>query len=347
MRNVILLMAASLLLVACGTEDDHYYGSSRDSGSYGGNSGYGGNGGNYYGGGDDGYAYDRNGYDRYGYSSYYPYGQRNYPRDRIFIVDNYHHCTVGRIHHGYCYHYDDDYRRALEWDRIHGYDDHWHKRRKDWCKKHDCSRDHAIRDDDGYRDSKGEKQRPVERDRLAQPKPYEQQREKNPRRYEQHPETRKPAREDGWVPSPGVRDTRPPVPDDARQYDERQDNGRQYNDRQHNDRQRDGGSGQTPSPAVNTEPRPDNNRYRQSPVRSQPVPGNQQRDYGVSGRNQPREPLQASDPVRQEQRRSRQSSGQADNADFRTSGSTNNSGKRSRNQRGNDLPPVEAAPDGQ
>jgi hypothetical protein len=297
MRSVFVLLAGLLLLTACENEDNYNYNGGRGNGGYG---GYGGNSGNYYGGGDD----------RYGYGSYYPYGQRNYPRDRIFMIDNNHRCTQGRIYQGYCYHRDDDYRRAVEWDRSHGYDNNWHNKRKEWCNSHDCRRDHAIRDDEGNWD-KNHKERPVERDRQAQPYPPRHQDEsphpyQNPNGYDK----RKPGRNDGYhrEPADDVRNTRPPVQQDSRQQENRQ-----------RDRER-----THQAPGVNTEAPPTNTRYHQSPGRNQSSP-----DTG------------------QQEQRNNGSGNRSKNESSSSSGSNDNNGKRSRNKRGGDAQPGEATPDGQ
>lgn len=126
MRNVLILISC-LLLTACAVDDDYFGG--HDNDRYDGRHGYGGG----YGGGYS------------GYGNYYPYGNANYPRDRIYIIDRYHSCH-GYAYQGYCYRNKDDYRNAVAWDRSHGYDDNWHKKRKDWCNKHDCSRGHDSHD---------------------------------------------------------------------------------------------------------------------------------------------------------------------------------------------------------
>ena len=131
MRTTLLLLTCLFLFTACA--DDNYYGGHDDDRYRGGNS-YGGYGG--YGGYND-------------YGNYYPYGNASYPRNRIYVIDGYRSCR-GYPYQGYCYLYKEDYQKALAWDRSRGYDDNWHKKRKDWCNKHDCRRDHDTRDDDGY-----------------------------------------------------------------------------------------------------------------------------------------------------------------------------------------------------
>lgn len=118
MRKAIVLLLTAFFITACAYDDDHH-------------------GGGYYGDRDD-----------YGYGSYYPYGRADYPRDRIWIVDGHHGCRY-YSYQGYCYRYKDDYYRAMDWDRKRGYDDNWHKRRKAWCNKHDCRREHDNRYDNG------------------------------------------------------------------------------------------------------------------------------------------------------------------------------------------------------
>lgn len=126
--------------------------------------------------GYDGYDDDRRhyrGYDRddHGYSRYYPYGQANYPRDRIWIIDGYRGCRY-YSYQGYCYRYKDDYYRAIEWDRRHGYDDNWHRKRKDWCNKHDCRRDHDThhRGDGRWDDDRQPETRRYRQETLEQPR---------------------------------------------------------------------------------------------------------------------------------------------------------------------------------
>lgn len=106
-----------------------------------------------------GYYHDR---DDYGYGGYYPYGRADYPRDRIWIIDGYRGCRY-YSYQGYCYRYKEDYYRAIEWDRKHGYDDNWHKKRKAWCNKHDCRRDHDDRYDDRRYDRDDDRREPVKR----------------------------------------------------------------------------------------------------------------------------------------------------------------------------------------
>lgn len=139
MRKTILGLLGLLSLTAC------------NEGDYGHNGGYGDDHGGYYG-------HDR---DDYGYGSYYPYGHSDYPRDRIWIVDGYHGCRY-YPYQGYCYRYKDDYYRAIEWDRAHGYDDNWHQRRKNWCNKHDCSHDRNDHDDRYKDDQNGNVHRGME-----------------------------------------------------------------------------------------------------------------------------------------------------------------------------------------
>lgn len=129
MRNTLMLVGCLLLLTACASDDDYFGGNHRNDryddrydGRYGGG---------------------------YGYGNYYPYGNPYYARDRIYIIDRYHPCS-GYAYQGYCYRYKDDYRNAIAWDRSHGYDDNWHKKRKDWCKKHDCSHDRDRHDRDQH-----------------------------------------------------------------------------------------------------------------------------------------------------------------------------------------------------
>lgn len=121
MRTALLLLASLFLLTACA--EDNYYGG-HDDDHYGG--GYG-------------------GYNDYGH--YYPYGNANYPRNNIYYMDGYHSCH-GYPYQGYCYKDKDDVQAAMYWDRQHGYDDNWHKKRKAWCNEHDCRRDHDTRGDD-------------------------------------------------------------------------------------------------------------------------------------------------------------------------------------------------------
>ena len=81
--------------------------------------------------------------DSYSYSEYhyyYPYGQANYPRDRIYIVQANNTCN-GNSYRGYCYRYEDDCRRAKEYDRSKGYDDRWYKQQQSYCSTHNCRRD--------------------------------------------------------------------------------------------------------------------------------------------------------------------------------------------------------------
>lgn len=131
MRKLLVLFLAVFAVSACTHDDD--YDDRR--------------GGRYY--------HDR---DDYGYGGYYPYGRADYPRDRIWIIDGYRGCRY-YSYQGYCYRYKEDYYRAIEWDRKHGYDDNWHKKRKAWCNKHDCRRDH----DDRYDDRRDDRREPVKR----------------------------------------------------------------------------------------------------------------------------------------------------------------------------------------
>lgn len=132
MRTALLVMTSLFLFTGCA--EDNYYGGHGDD-HYGGG-GYGGYGGGGYGGYND-------------YGNYYPYGNPNYPRNNIYYIDGYHPCH-GYPYQGYCYKDKDDVQAAMYWDRQHGYDDNWHKKRKDWCNKHDCRRDHDTRDDDDH-----------------------------------------------------------------------------------------------------------------------------------------------------------------------------------------------------
>lgn len=128
MRTALLSLTCLFLFAGCA--DDYYGGHGYGGNGYGGN-GYGGSG---YGGYND-------------YGNYYPYGNPNYPRNNIYYIDGYHPCH-GYPYQGYCYKDKDDVQAAMYWDRQHGYDDNWHKKRKDWCNKHDCRRDHDTRGDD-------------------------------------------------------------------------------------------------------------------------------------------------------------------------------------------------------
>ena len=135
-----------LFLTACAAGDDYFGGNDgqRDHNGYGNSNGYG---------SSNGYG-NSNGYgSNGGYGNYYPYGNANYPRDRIYVINNYNPCN-GYTYQGYCYRYKNDYQNAIAWDHSHGYDDNWHRKRKDWCNSHDCSHDHDTRDrDQHYRDS--------------------------------------------------------------------------------------------------------------------------------------------------------------------------------------------------
>jgi hypothetical protein len=112
---------------------------------------------------NDGYQNDRNQNRRYQnnqssrqdaysyseYNSYYPYGQVNYPRDRIYIIQSYNPCR-GNSYRGYCYRYEDDYHRAIDYDRSKGYDDRWYKQQQSYCSTHNCHRDDNDQRDDRH-----------------------------------------------------------------------------------------------------------------------------------------------------------------------------------------------------
>jgi hypothetical protein len=133
MRNILMLLVVGLLL-----------GCEPMGAGYGQNRGYGYD-------NHNGYSSSRN--DGYHYGHYYPYGREDYPRDRIYIVERPSACSRGRVYQGYCYLHNDDYRRALEWDRKQGYDDHWHQQRNSWCNQHDCRKQERDQDQySGHRD---------------------------------------------------------------------------------------------------------------------------------------------------------------------------------------------------
>ncbi|MCC7516547.1 MAG: hypothetical protein IT470_04315, partial [Pseudomonadales bacterium] len=134
MRNLsaLVLLMAAVGLMGCSYDDGGRYGGhDHDGGYYGGGGSYGG-----------GYRSTPS------YEYYYPYGNAYYPRDRIWIVNNYSGCPY-YSYRGYCYRDKDDFERAVYWDRQHGYDDHWYRKREEWCRHHDCHRDHETRDAKG------------------------------------------------------------------------------------------------------------------------------------------------------------------------------------------------------
>ena len=131
MRTALFLLTCLFLVTACADGDNYYGGNDNDDRYYGDSRGYG------------------------GYGNYYPYGNASYPRNRSYVMDHYRPCN-GYAYQGYCYLYRDDYQRAIAWDRSHGYDDNWHKKRKNWCNEHDCSRGHDNDyGRDGYYDRDG------------------------------------------------------------------------------------------------------------------------------------------------------------------------------------------------
>lgn len=186
MRTALLLLASLFLFTACA--EDNYYGGHDDH--YRGGGGYGG-----YGGYND-------------YGNYYPYGNPNYARNNIYYIDGYHPCH-GYPYQGYCYKDKDDVQAAMYWDRQHGYDDNWHKKRKDWCNKHDCRRDHDTRDDDNYdrrHDDRGDRYGTTD----AKGRPLEPRSDRNrvervdPRQYrndDARPAVERPSRSSGTRPN--------------------------------------------------------------------------------------------------------------------------------------------------
>lgn len=157
MRTLICLALAVFTLVGCSSYEEDYRHTSgsyypSNNGYYGGNSG--GYSSGYYGGGTTVYQTNN-------YSTYYPFGNVYYPRDRIWIVGTYGGCNY-YSYRGYCYRYRDDFDRVIIWDRQHGYDDNWYRKRQDWCRYHDCHHDDIVRDGKGL---PIEPQR-VERDRM-------------------------------------------------------------------------------------------------------------------------------------------------------------------------------------
>jgi len=139
-RNLLLVLSCVWLLSGCAEIDDAFAGDSGRDGYYGGNNNYGGG---YYGGNS---GYHNPGYGNYGgyNNGYYPYGNANYPRDRIYVITPYGGCN-GYAYEGYCYRDKDDYRNAIVWDQNHQNDVNWNKKRKDWCNAHDCRRSHDTR----------------------------------------------------------------------------------------------------------------------------------------------------------------------------------------------------------
>ncbi len=144
MRTLICLALAVFTLVGCSSYEEDYRHTSgsyypSNNGYYGGDSG--GYSSGYYGGGTTVYQTNN-------YSTYYPFGNVYYPRDRIWIVGTYGGCNY-YSYRGYCYRYRDDFDRVIIWDRQHGYDDNWYRRRQDWCRYHDCHHDDIVRDSKG------------------------------------------------------------------------------------------------------------------------------------------------------------------------------------------------------
>ncbi len=145
MRTLICLVLTVFTVVGCSSyEQDYRHTSSR---SYPNNG--------YYGGGST-TVYETN-----NYSTYYPFGNVYYPRDRIWIIQSYGGCNY-YSYRGYCYRYRDDFDRVIIWDRQHGYDDHWYRKRQDWCRSHNCHHDDIVRDGKG----RPIKPKHVERDRM-------------------------------------------------------------------------------------------------------------------------------------------------------------------------------------
>lgn len=145
MRTLICLVLTVFTLVGCSSYEEDYRHTSggyypNNNGYYGGNSG-GYSDGGYYGGGTTVYQTNN-------YSTYYPFGNVYYPRDRIWIIQSYGGCSY-YSYRGYCYRYRDDFDRVIIWDRQHGYDDGWYRRRQDWCRYHDCHHDDIVRDGKG------------------------------------------------------------------------------------------------------------------------------------------------------------------------------------------------------
>ncbi len=194
MRNARFLkvfgFAIGLLLLTACSGDDIYRGGGSNSGGYGNSNGYGNYGG-------------------YNNGGYYPYGNANYPRDRIYVVNGYNPCN-GYVYQGYCYRDKDDYRNAVIWDQNHRNDANWNRKRKDWCNTHDCSRDHDTHGRDAYGrdvvfDAQGKPIQPtqVEKDRPASlPRPSGNKPVgtdvRDDRQHQDHYENRQPVRVDHY-----------------------------------------------------------------------------------------------------------------------------------------------------
>ncbi len=134
MRTLLSVLISLVLLSACSYQNDSYQNDSYQNDCYQNDrysSGYG---------RQSTYNYDVNEY-RY----YYPYGRADYPRERVYIVQPYQSCQ-GYDYRGYCYRSQDDYRRAMDYDRGRGYDDRWYQQRQSYCSQHDCRRDRDAKD---------------------------------------------------------------------------------------------------------------------------------------------------------------------------------------------------------